>query len=1030
MRKFIETSIRNRRITIFAIVLTLVFGLYSYYAIPKKESPDISVTVALLTTVYPGASAKDVERLVTSKIEDKVMEVTGFSKVNSISQNNLSIVVLELEAGADTDKAWNQLRQKMEELQGDLPDECNEIDINTDLYQTSGMIISLSGPNYSYDELAAYAEDLKGELIDIEGITRIEIRGKQEREVRVDIDTERLNRLPLSLEDITLILQSRSLEIPSGSLENEYGKMNVKIGGNFSSIDDVENTVLLTSQENGSVVRLKDIARVSYELQDSNYKIKRNGENAVLLTGYFQGTRNIVLIGKEIEKRISEFEKYIPDDLVFDKVLYQPGDVGNAVNEFIINLVEGMVFVIVVVFVGMGLRNAIIVSTSIPLSILLTFIEMRLFNIDIHQISISALIIALGMLVDNAIVVSDAIQFRIDNGQEKLQACVEGTKEVAIPVLTSTLTTVGAFMPLLLLSGMAGEFIRSVPQIVILSLSSSYVVVMLAAPVLAYIFFKPSRNEERKKMSRRFFQFLLKKALKRKKLTVFMVLPMIAIAVWMAYNLGLQFFPKADTNMIVIDIEHEHSNDIAQTEQLANQVIEILDRQAEVTGHTVAIGDGLPKLYYSMSPPMQAQNFAQVMFTVDLNKGGRFRTNEEFVDYLQDVMDGEIAQGTATIKLLEQGEPIGAPVRIRVLGEQAEAARASEKIMGLLRSIDGTFNVKDNYSDGTYEYRVDVDLDQAMRIGLSQYDVQKELNIALMGRNAGYLLLYEDSENADQRTLIPVRVVSDIKNVDQLKGFAVKSSNTGNKTLLSQVADIGLEASISKIRKYNRVPSITIYSDVKQGYSSVSIQKQVEEKLDTMELGDVRVVFDGERESILKYFGNIGILAILAVFVIFMILLIQFGSFSQPFVIMATIPLSAVGSILGLYVSGQPLSFTSFLGMVSLFGVVVNNAIVLVDFINSERALGKGLEEACIDAVDKRFRPIMLTTITTLVGLVPLIMSNSNLFTPMSIALLSGLAVSTFLTLVIVPVVYAILEGGAERRKARVKGSGQQAENG
>lgn len=1026
MRKFIETSIRNRRITIFAIILTLVLGLYSYYVIPKQESPDISVTVALLTTVYPGASAKDVERLVTSKIEDKVMEVTGFNKVNSISQNNLSIVVLELETGTDTDKAWNQLRQKMEELQSDLPDECDEIDINTDLYQTSGMIISLSGRNYSYDELAAYAEDLKGELIDIEGVTRIEIRGKQEREVRVEIDTERLNRLPLSLEDITLILQARSLEIPSGSLENEQGKMNVRVGGNFSSLADVENTVLLTSQENGSVVRLKDIARVSYELEDSNYKIKRNGENAVLLTGYFQGTRNIVLIGEEIDERIREFEKDLPGDLVFDKVLYQPGDVGNAVNEFISNLVEGIVFVIVVVFVGMGFRNALIVSTSIPLSILLTFIEMQILNIDLHQISIAALIISLGMLVDNAIVVSDAIQVRIDNGQEKLQACVEGTREVAIPVLTSTLTTVGAFIPLLLLSGMAGEFIRSVPQIVILSLSSSYVVAMLAAPALAYIFFKPSRNGEGKKISRRFFQYVLKKSLKRKGLTVFLVLPVITFAVWMVYNLGLQFFPKADTNMIVIDIEHEHSNDIVQTEQLANQVIEILDRQAEVTGHTMAIGDGLPKLYYSMSPPMQAQNYAQVMFTVDLKKGGRFRTNEELVDYLQDVMDGEIAQGSATIKLLEQGEPIGAPVRIRVLGEQTEAARASEKIMGILKTIDGAYNIKDDYSADTYDYRVDIDLDQAMRIGLSQYDVQKELNIALMGRNAGYLS-QKESETAEQRTLIPVRVVSDIENVNQLKGFAVKSSNTGNKILLSQVADSGLEVSISKIRKYNRVPSVTIYSDVKQGFSSVGIQKQVEEKLGIMELGDVKVVFDGERESIFKYFGNIGILAILAVFVIFMILLIQFGSFSQPFIIMATIPLSAIGSILGLYLSGQPLSFTSLLGMVSLFGIVVNNAIVLVDFINSERALDKKLEEACIDAVDKRFRPIMLTTVTTLVGLIPLIMSNSNLFTPMSIALLSGLAFSTFLTLVIVPVIYAILEGGAERRKARVKGSGQQA---
>lgn len=1016
MKKFIEAAIRNRRITIFAIVLAFVFGIYSYYYTPKQESPDISVTVAMLTTVYPGASAQDVERLVTSKIEDKVTEVEGYSKVSSISQSSLSIVVLELETGADTDKAWNQLRQKMDELQTELPDECREIEINTDLAQTAGMIISISGPNYSYEELAGFAEELKDDLIDIDGITRIEILGKQEREVRVTVNTEQLNRLQLSLAEVAGILQAQSIEMPAGSLKNDDGSMDVRVGGNFSDVREIEETVLLTSAENGSVVRLRDIAEVTYELQDSNYRIKHNGENAVLMTGYFQASRNIVLIGKEVDARIRQFESKLPENLVFEKVLYQPEDVGNAVNNFIMNLIEGMVFVIIVVFIGMGLRNAIIVSASIPLSILLTFIGMRILDIDINQISIAALIIALGMLVDNAIVVSDAIQVRIDNGQEKLQACAEGAREVAVPVLTSTLTTVGAFIPLLFLSGMAGEFIRSVPQIVILSLSASYVVAMLVSPVLAFIFFKPAKNRVRKNIFRMLFDFLLKKGLKRKAVTIVLLIPVLALAAWMTVRLGLQFFPKADTNMIVIDLQNE-KDDIEQTEQLVSQVAEILEKQSEVTGYTAAIGDGLPKLYYSMAPAMQAQNYAQMMFRVDLAKGRRFDNNEEFTDYLQDVLDGEIAKGTATIKLLEQGEPIEAPVRLRVSGEREDIAKASEIIRTELKKIDGTFNVKDDYTDDTYDYVLDIDSDQALRMGLTQYDVQKEINIALMGANTGYLSPDSSSRGSGQRIQIPVRLISDIENVNELKIFGVKSSVTGNKILLTQVAEVGLEPKVARIRKYDRVSAITIHSDVKQGFSSVNIQKQMEEKLKTMDLGDIKVVFDGERESIMKYFGNIGILTVLAIFVIYMILLIQFGSFSQPFVIMVTIPLSAVGSILGLYLFNQPLSFTSLLGVVSLFGIVVNNAIVLLDYINSERSLGKGTEEACAEAASKRFRPIMLTTITTLVGLVPLILSNSNLFTPMSIALLSGLGVSTFLTMVIVPVVYAIISKREDRKK-------------
>lgn len=1011
MGRIIELIIKKRKITLFAIILVIVFGTYSYYIMPKQESPDISVTVAMITTVYPGASSEDVERNVTRKIEDKVLEVTGFKTVSSTSQNNLSVVVLELETGTDVDKAWNQLRQKMDEVQAELPEECEEININTDLYQTAGMIISLSGPNYSYYELAAYAEKLKDKLIDIDGITRLEVVGEQENEICVEVDTEKLNSLPLSLEDVANIIQAQNLEIPLGSLEDDKSKISVTLGGNLSSVSDIENIVLLTSAENRSVVRLRDIADVYYKLQDSNYKIKTNGENAVLITGYFQGERNIIIIGEEVDKRINAFKEELPDDLHFTKVLYQPDDVGNAVNDFILNLVEGVIFVIIVVFAGMGFRNAILVSTSIPLSILLTFITMRLMDIHIHQISVAALIIALGMLVDNAIVVSDAIQVRIDNGEEKLKACVEGAKEVAIPVLMSTLTTVGAFLPLLLLSGMAGEFIRSVPQIVIISLSASYIAAVFISPVMAYVFFKPSKDKEKKHRARTFFANLLRSALKRKKLTMFFTLVLLALAVWLAGILGLQFFPKADTNKILIDIQHDHANDINKTEQLADQVADIITRQAEVTGYTVAIGDGLPKLYYSMPPAMRAQDYAQMVFTVDLDNGGRFKTNEEFAIYLQNILDTEIATGTATVKLLEQGEPIGAPVRIRILGQNYDdLARVAEEIKSILKSINGTFNVRDDYSDNIFDYYIELDTDETLRMGLTNYDVQKELNIALMGRNAGNLNADSGVAKYTDSKQIPVKVISDIENIDDLKNFAVKSTATGRKTLLKQVSEVGLKPKISKIKKYDRVPTVTVYSDVSKGYSSVDIQKQVEKELESVDMGEARVVFDGERESILKYFGNIGVLGIMAVFIIYLLLLIEFGNFSHPFVIMVTIPLSAVGSIIGLYLFKQPLSFTSFMGIVSLFGIVVNNAIVLVDYVNNLKSSGKSTEEACIDAVMRRFRPIMLTTITTLVGLVPLIVSGSNLFTPMSISLASGLAVSTLLTLVIIPVVYSMVE--------------------
>jgi len=451
MKGPIYAAVKERKITLFIVAVLIVLGFYSYYIIPKQESPDITAPVAIITTVYPGASPEDVERLVTSKIEDKAVEVGGYDTVDSNSMDSVSIVVLWIENGIDVDKAWEELRQKMSDLKAELPKECMDIEVHTNVTETAGMIISISGENYSYDELSSYAEDLKRELDKIDGVSRFDIIGSQDMEVAVDVDIARLNYYRLSLDNITQIISAQSVEIPSGKVNDGSAKINVKVSGGYPSIKEIGDTILTVSPENGSKVYLKDVAHVHMDLEDSSYKIKQNGRNAVLLTGYFKSNKNIVITGTEVEKIINRYKSRLPEDVVFDEVLYQPADVKKSINSFVINLIEGMVFVIITVFLGMGVRNAIIVSTVIPLSMLITFFAMYLMNIKIHQISIASLIIALGMLVDNAIVVSDSIQVRIDNGEEKMEACVEGVREIALPVLTSTLTTVGAFIPLLML---------------------------------------------------------------------------------------------------------------------------------------------------------------------------------------------------------------------------------------------------------------------------------------------------------------------------------------------------------------------------------------------------------------------------------------------------------------------------------------------------------------------------------------------------------------------------------------------------
>lgn len=1016
MKKAIYAAIENRKVTIFLVILVAFLGVYNYQISPKQESPDIAVPTALLVTVYPGASPEDVELFITDKIEEKAGTIEGFSSSTSDSVNSVSIVAVELENGADIDSSWDELRRVVDEVQSELPEGSQKTTINTELDLTAGIIVSMSGDDYTYEELADYGEVFKNKLKKIDGISKFEVIGEQEKQVSIEIESKKLNQYSLTLEEISKLIYAQNLDIPTGKFEDENGKINVMAKGTFSSIEEIRNIIVAISEETGVVLRLKDIATVEMDLKDdSNYKIKQNGKNAILLTGYFQDNQNIVSIGKEVEQEIEILKKDLPEDIIFDEVLYQPRDVSESVNSFMLNLLEGIAFVIIVVFIGMGFRNAIVVSTAIPVSLLMTFVIMGALDIKIHQISISALIIALGMLVDNAIVISDWIQVRIDRGEDKLDACVNGAKEVAMPVLASTLTTVGAFVPLLLLNSLAGQFIISVPQIVMIALAASYIVAMFVTPTMAYLFFKPSKKAENEDSKvRKVFENMLNFGLEKKKTVLALVIGCAVFAGILFQYIGLQFFPNADNNIVYIDVEAEQL-DIDKTEKLVDSIVKVLEDQPEILSYTTAIGDALPKFFYSLPIKAQSEDFAQMMLRVDHNKLGkkeRFKNKEQLVDYLQEEISSEVVGGTATVKLLAQGKPLEHPVMVRVLGDDLnEISGLAQEIENILKDINGTVNVDNDYVASQYEYDVDVNVDVASNYGISKVDIQKETSIALRGTKAS-MFIDKDKE-------YPIKVKSDMKTKSDLENFAIKSTITGNKVLIKQVADIKLVAKTVKISRYEGEKAIKVFSDVQDGFNSVKIQDELEEKINKLDLDGATIAFAGEREDINEEFGDMLMLSVFSILIIYLVLLMQFGSLIQPLVIMVTIPFAIVGSIIGLFVAKQPFSFTALLGIVSLLGIVVNNAIVLIDYINFERNVGKGIEESCRDAVSKRFRPIILSTTTTLIGLVPLVFSGSALFAPMSITLISGLAISTLLTLILIPIMYSVIEGGFEKRKER-----------
>ncbi len=1006
MNSLILASLKNRKVTIFIVITLMIFGLASYYFLPRQENPDLVPSIAMVITVYPGAIPSDVEKLVTVKIEDAVSDIRGFESVESFSRNSSSIVVVKITADADREQAWTEMRQKIDDIVPDLPEGCWKPSVHTDLGETAGMIIALSGENYTYDQLEAFAERFQDKLIDVKGVRKFEIAGKIEREVVVEVDAAKLNNYSLSFGDLYKILLAQNIEIPSGRLDYPSGRIGVNVPGTFRSLKEIEDTIVEVSTEDGSVARIGDFAKVEMRLKEDAVKIRQNGKNAVLLAGYFHDDRNIVLIGRSVRKIIDEVKAGLPGDIAVTEVLYQPEDVREAVRGFMSNLLQGMIFVIIVVFLGMGWRNAVVVATAIPLSILISYIVMYIAGIQIHQISTTALIISLGMLVDNAIVISDAIQYRIDRKMEPLKAAYEGVKESAMPVLTATLTTVAAFCPLLFLPGMVGQYVIAIPQLIIVSLTASYLVAMFVTPVLASLVFVPDAKSGSGKESpvRKIFSYLLEKGLIHPWKTLAFAFLLFAVVLSTAFLvLQLRFFPNADKDMVYIDIYSEIF-DIDKTDDLASKIEGMVADQPEVISYTTSVGDDLPKFYITMMPRAPSVRYSMIMMRVDLSKGDRFSCNEDFAYYLQHHINGNIAGGKVRVKVPQQAEPLDAPVLFRVSGrDQHRINDVSEMLQRELAKIEGTLDVRDNSSRQVFEFSVDVDTDLSSSLGILKYDVQREVNIALKG--ASPTVFRKAGKEFD------IKLVSNIKTAEDLKNLAIKSSIGGNKALLKEFSEIVLESREEQINRFNRKRSTSVLSDVVPGYGaphiSIQMQRDVVNKAD---LRGVTVKDDGELNGIIKNFGYLGIASIIALFIIYVILVVEFGSLTQPVIILITVPLSLIGSAIGLMLFRQPFSFTAFLGISSLVGIVVNNAILLIEFLNKYKKEEKDVINACKTAFKRRFRPIMMSTTTTVMGLLPLAMSGSTLFEPLSVSLMSGLLGSTLLTLIMVPVIYKILE--------------------
>lgn len=1006
----IKTLIKNRAIVLFFMFLVAAYGLYSYDIIPKQENPSTTVAAAVVTTVYPGATPEEVENLVTNRLEEALKGMDTIDYINSTSMNSASVLMIMFDLEVKIEEVEAQLRQLVSNVQNQLPDMCQESIVNTDLVSKNQFIISLSSEKYSRSELAEYAKTIRSSLEKVKGVSTIHIDGEIPKRVVVEANIEQMRLYGISIENILQLMQAQNLSIPAGSISYESGIINVTSSGVFESLRDIENTVIGGAQDSLSFVKLKDVATVYIE-DIENFYYKQDGKDAILLTGTFIEGENAVNIGKKLRKTINEIKSQVPQDIIFHEVMYAPEDIAKSINSFIVNLIESIFLIVLVVMVGVQLRNGLIISVALPMSILITFIVMNLLGIEFQFISITALIVSLGILVDNAIVISEAIQQNLNQGQEKISAIVDAVKVTAMPVFTSTLTTVVTFGIIYFVPGTVGQVAGTIPTVVIAALTASYVIAMFIIPVLAYIFFKPESQEKKQRLSfvKNFFDRLLDFGMKYKRQTVLGAFGTLIIAALLVTRLGLQFFPAASKPVVYISVTGETMS-LSKTGQISQDISAVLSQSPYVQNHTYAVGSGLPNFFLTVPTVAPASNVAQFMLQLDPKQLKEAGGTSQVARILQEELTKTIAGAQIQVKCLEYSMPTDAKITLTVTGEDINTINAAAaQLTQALSQIEGTDRVRDTGVIPQYQYKVSFDSETLSTYGLLKYDVVKQLNTSLMGATAStYTAAGSDMD---------IVVRSSVKSLEDLYKLPISSTVAGTQVLLGQVAEIKLEPSVGQIMHYNGDLYVNVLADVLPGYSSSKIENILSSQYyDQMDLSGVEITSRGEVKNMLDLLISLAISAVFAVLIIYVILLLQFHDFKKPLNILTSIPLSLIGCCLGLWVLNMDIQVMALLGLVSLFGIVVNNGILLIEVIDAEIAQGVEVEQACKNAIEQRFRPIMLSSITTCIGLVPLITGKDPMTGPMATVLMFGLLFSTILTMVVVPTIYALT---AEKQQAK-----------
>ncbi|MCX7833003.1 MAG: efflux RND transporter permease subunit [Ignavibacteria bacterium] len=1038
-------TIVNNRVTVYILVLIIVVaGAISYINLPREASPSVKIPYVFVSCVYPGVSPEDIENLVTQELEKEIKGISGVKNITSVSRESFCSIAVEFDININIDDAMQKVRDKVSVAKTKLPKDVKEpVITEINLSEWPMLYVNVTG-NIGLWKEKEIAEKISDKIEEIPGVLSAEVVGGVEREIKVDVDANLLKHYNLSFSDISNAIEAENLNIPGGKVDIGKSSYLVRVPGEYKDPELIKN--ILVKKFSNNAIYIRDLANVTYDYGERKTFSRTNGDESITIIVKKKAGANVIEIADNVKALLKDNKDLVPEGV---KISYT-GDnskfIVNTVHELENGIITGMILVILVLFFFMGLKNAILVATSIPLSFLISFSVLSMMGITLNMVVLFTLIVVLGIIVDDAIVVIENI-YRLQETEniDPFNSSIQGPHQVVFPVIIATLTIISSFFPLLFFPGIVGDFMKYIPITLIICLFSSLFVAMIISPVQASIFihYKKDREKAAKRkvrpiskfldfFNRKFFATSLKiyekvvrKALKYRKTTVVITI-LLLFFVFILYgilNLGVEFFPKIEPQQVNINIATPVGTNIYTTDEITKLVEQHIPRLKDIEYIVANVGSSNNPLDYT-GEGIPNKSTISVNF---LDKEEREQNSFISANQIRQSIKGITGAAEVELEEREMGPPVGKPVNIELSGDDLKVlGKYTEEIKSIIKDIPGLSDLKDNYDEAVPEIKVTVDREKAAYYGLSTAMIGNTVRTAINGYIATKYRL------RDKEYDIVVRLRKDQRNnVDYLSNLYITDKN-GNKIPISSVAKVQFSGGVGAISRKNLKKVVTITGNA-VGRLGTEVLKDVKKKLADLKLPDnYSITYTGQEEKQKETSDFLAKAMVISLLMIFFFIVIEFNSIRTPIIIMVSVLLSIIGVMIGLMVTSTPFGIVmTGVGIIALGGIVVRNAILLLDFqkvLVREQNLSR--DEALVQAGLIRMRPIFLTAATTILGILPLASGvdfdwrslswviggqNSAFWRPMGVAIIFGLLFSTFLTLVIIPVIYSLVDDGIKK---------------